>query len=143
MEIHFSFPPQIAYILGITNTVLDKDSKIILYKLDDKNLNEVSFTFKNRFNLIRTKIIKLCCNFVENSYFGSEMTQLLHTINLDENYYNMKDTGIFIDMHEKIFLKVNKNNYNYIRFQLLDQNNNFVKFESLDSVEGVVVFSSE
>jgi len=71
------------------------------------------------------------------------MTQLLHTINLDENYYNMKDTGIFIDMHEKIFLKVNKNNYNYIRFQLLDQNNNFVKFESLDSVEGVVVFSSE
>jgi len=142
-EIHFSFPPQIAYILGITNTVLDKDSKIILYKLDDKNLNEVSFTFKNRFNLIRTKIIKLCCNFVENSYFGSEMTQLLHTINLDENYYNMKDTGIFIDMHEKIFLKVNKNNYNYIRFQLLDQNNNFVKFESLDSVEGVVVFSSE
>ena len=80
---------------------------------------------------------------MEKSYFGSEMTQLLHTINLDENYYNKEDTGLFINMSEKIFLKVNKNKYNYIRFQLLDEYDKFVKFESDDSVEGVIVFSEE
>ena len=88
-------------------------------------------------------MVKLTCNFVENSYFGSDLTQLLHTINLNENYYNSKENGVFINISEKIFLKVNKNKYNNIRFQLLDQYDKQVKFDTDESVEGIIVFIEE
>ena len=76
-------------------------------------------------------------------YFGSDLTQVLHTINLDETYYNNQENGAFINITEKIFLKVNKNTYNNIRFQLLDQYDKKVKFDSNESVEGILVFIGE
>ena len=142
-KIQIIFPPQVAYVLGISNTVLDKETEIILYKDIFYNIHTYKFTFINRFKMIRSKMVKLTCNFVENSYFGSDLTQLLHTINLDENYYNSKENGVFINISEKIFLKVNKNTYNNIRFQLLDQYDKQVKFDTDESVEGIIVFIEE
>ena len=49
----------------------------------------------------------------------------------------------FINISEKIFLKVNKNTYNNIRFQLLDQYDKQVKFDTDESVEGIIVFIEE
>ena len=142
-KIQITLPPQIAYVLGVSNTVLDKNSKLFLFKDVLYKRYIYKFPFVNRFNIIRSKMVKLTCNFVENSYFGSDLTQLLHTINLDETYYNNQENGAFINITEKIFLKVNKNTYNNIRFQLLDQYDKKVKFDSNESVEGILVFIGE
>ena len=78
---NFRVPSQFALSLGLTNTLDRENHTFTLY---DNIECEGSFSYQ--FECLKTIILKVCLDFVENSFYGSHMLQLLHVIHLGKEY---------------------------------------------------------
>ena len=83
----------------------------------------------------------MCVDFVENSFFGSHMLQLIHIIHLGKEYDQNINEGLFISLGEKSFLNIHSEIYKYLRISILDENYQVVSVESERSLEGCINFT--
>ena len=76
-NINFIVPSQFAFMLGLKNVLDRENHSFTLY-----DINECEGSLSCQFDCLKTKILKVCVDFVENSFLCYHMLQLLYVIHL-------------------------------------------------------------
>ena len=133
------------YMLGVINHISLKEN--VELTLKPNSFNTMNNVFK--FNIVRTRLVKVVCDCLSSSLFGGKHQQILRVIDLNTSGETAADNkgfnrGTLLTFPSQHMVRVQEGIYSKLSISLRDENDQLIQFsdETL-TVEGLISIQSD